>query len=109
VYPAAAIRKLAQKGTAQPTHETSQVLSATQVFSLLSREPEQNVAAADGVRPPRRDTSLEDTLSELRDSAWRSFDLEDTASTTGVRHLRVEVQPKSRSRTEKAPKTARKL
>lgn len=99
VYPSAAIRSLAQKGTSQPTHDSSQVLSESQVFSLLSRKPGENVARSEA----------EDTLSELRDSAWQSSDRDDTASTSGVRHLRVEVQATSRPRIVKAPKMARKF
>jgi hypothetical protein len=63
-----------------------------------------------GARQARKGPTLEDTLSELRDSAWQSFDLNDeTASTTGVRHLRVEVQTKERPRPAKTSNTGRKL
>jgi hypothetical protein len=102
VYPAAAIHNYAQNGG------TPQVLSDTQVFSLLTRKQGDRVAEPAGSRPQRKDTTLEDTLNELRASAWESHDLEDTASTTGVRHLRVEVQATSHSRLPKSPKMARK-
>jgi hypothetical protein len=109
VYPAAAIRSLSQNGATQPTHETSQILTQSQVFSLLGRQSEEDAVQPNGSPASRRETSLEDTSSELRDSAWQSFGHEDAASTTGVRHLRVEVQAKSRPRAEQAPKVARKL
>jgi hypothetical protein len=46
----------------------------------------------------RRKPTLEDTLDELRDTAWQGLETEeDPLSSTGVRHLRVEVEKKPRA------------
>ncbi len=112
VYPAAAIRSVPQAGRASPSQAApteSQVLTESQVFSLLTRKPPEAPPQSRGPREARKGSSLEDTLSELRDSAWQSLDLnDDTASATGVRHLRVEVQAKARGRMAKASGAARK-
>jgi hypothetical protein len=103
VYPAAAIRNRAPREA-----RTQDVLTDTQVSSLLSRKSTASAAPSAALGQARKGPTLEDTLSELRDSAWQSLDLnDDTASTTGVRHLRVEVQ-NERSRSAKPSKPARK-
>jgi hypothetical protein len=37
-------------------------------------------------------SGLEASLKELRASTWETMELEDTASMSAVRHLRVEVE-----------------
>ena len=111
VYPAAAIHSLPQNGGRTPPDrvpEGHNLMTDSQVFSLLGRKAPEKAPSPSASRQSRQDSTLEDTLSELRESAWRSMDLndEDTVNTTGVRHLSVKVEMKGRAR---HVKTARKL
>ncbi len=102
VYPAAAIRTGPHSGAAQSGTASTDTLSESQVLSVLNRKPAAT-KVPEPVAAERRQSSLEDTLSELRDSAWGSLDGDsDEASSTGVRHLRVEVTKATVSKFRKA-------
>jgi hypothetical protein len=106
VYPGAAIHTV-------PQALGSQSLSDSQVLALLKNSPgagaETKASTAAPSKPDRHKSSLEDTLSELRDSAWRTLDVDpDEVSSTGVRHLRVEVQAKPRAKVTKLNSGKRK-
>lgn len=110
VYPAAAIHTIPRNDGIPPGAAASDNLSESQVLTLLTKGAAAGKPAtptSESVPGPRKAT-LEDTLNELRDSAWRNFDVDnDETSATGVRHLRVEVQAKPRAsiaRLEKARK-----
>lgn len=101
IYPRAAIRKLSpQGGLTEPT-ATQPALSETQVMRML------NGASSDQTgrfkMPPSAPAKagspgLEASLKELRASSWETMELEDTASMSGVRHLRVQVETKATAR-----------
>jgi hypothetical protein len=102
IYPKAAIRKLSpQGGLTEPT-AAQPALTETQVMKML----DGNVTAGQTGQfkmPPggvekARAPGLEASLKELEASTWQSVELEDTASMSGVRHLRVEVETQSASR-----------
>lgn len=111
VYPGALIRSVPREVGAQQAGISTN-LSDSQVLRLLSNsdaDAGQAPASAGGSRPEPRKNSLEDTLGELRDSAWRTFDTDtDEVSSTGVRHLKVEIQAKTRASVAKLPKEKRK-
>lgn len=102
IYPRAAIRKLSpQGGLTEPT-ATQPALSETQVMRMLNGNASGEQTGRfkmppGGVGAPKRESGLEATLKELRASAWETMELEDTASMSGVRHLRVEVETKAAS------------
>jgi hypothetical protein len=100
IYPRAVMREVpatyeAQAARKPPAPGEPKSLSDTQVMGLLTSNPTPE---------PRRDPTLEDTLNELVDSASDTMEMEsDSLSSTGVRHLRVELQRRSRtSRGQKA-------
>jgi hypothetical protein len=49
------------------------------------------------VKPGKRERSLEDTLDDLRAYAYE-LESDDTGSTTGVRHLKFELDKPARGR-----------
>jgi len=98
IYPRAVMREVpdtheAPAASKPPTPGEPKSLSDTQVLALLSPAPER-----------RRGLTLEDTLNDLVDSASDTMEIDgDSVSSTGVRHLRVELQRRSRtSRGQKA-------
>lgn len=102
IYPRAAIRKLSpQGGLTEPT-ATQPALSETQVMRMLngSATGEQTgqfkMPPSAGAKAPS--PGLEASLKELRASTWEVMELEDTASLSGVRHLRVQVETKATAR-----------
>jgi hypothetical protein len=102
VYPAAAIRSLAN-GAPTEAVPGRNPLTDSQVLNLLNTDAANKRRESPSKPSPahpsqRRSPSLEDTLDELRDSALRDFDTDDTVSDSGVKHLRVEVQAKARGR-----------
>jgi hypothetical protein len=111
VYPGALIRSVPHNAATQQA-ATSTNLSDSQVLRLLSTgspDAGQSSGPAAGSRPEPRKTTLEDTLSELRDSAWQTVDPDtDEVSGTGVRHLKVEIQAKPRTLGAKLPREKRK-
>lgn len=103
VYPAAAVRGLAQGAPTEATRAAPNALTDSQVLNLIGAGARhtgtEQTSKPSPARPSqRRSVSLEDTLDELRDSALRDFDAEDTASESGVKHLRVEIQNRTRAR-----------
>lgn len=108
IYPRAVLRQVPDTQEAPAAGKPSapgqtKSLSDTQVLALLSPTAPE--------RP--RGLTLEDTLNELVDSASDTMEIDgDSLSSTGVRHLRVELQRGSRtSRGQKArsaPTPARK-
>jgi hypothetical protein len=111
VYPGALIRSVPHEVGTQPG-ATSTSLSNSQVLRLLSTgstDAGQPAAPVGASRPESRQSSLEDTLNELRDSTLRTFDADtDEVSATGVRHLKVEIQAKPRGSAAKLFKDKRK-
>ncbi len=110
VYPAATIRTVPQKDGVQHA-QASNTLSDSQALAILEKGAGAGKPAQAEAQLPsqRRNVSLEDTLSELRDSAWQTFDSDsDEASSTGVRHLRVEVQARPRGLMARSGKAKRK-
>lgn len=109
VYPAAAVRSLARGAPTEATR-TAPNLTDSQVLNLLGpgarhTGTEQSSKPLPARPSQRRSVSLEDTLDELRDSALRDFDAEDTSSDSGVKHLRVEIQNRTRARKDqRAPR-----
>jgi hypothetical protein len=109
IYPRAAIRKLSpQGGLTEPT-ATQPALTETQVMRMLSGNASSGQAEQTGTfkmpssgHPKGQSPGLEASLKELRASAWETMELEDTASMSGVRHLRVEIETKSTSRKHRA-------
>ena len=93
IYPRAVMRQVPDTQEPSAPGETKS-LSDTQVLALLSPTAPE--------RP--RALTLEDTLNELVDSASDTMEMDgDSLSSTGVRHLRVELQRRSRtSRGQKA-------
>lgn len=114
IYPRAVMREVPDTYVAPaarnpPAPGEPKSLSDTQVQALLEKNKDE------GARPPgrqasspaperRRSLTLEDTLSELMDSASDTMEIDDdSVSSTGVRHLRVELQKRWRtSRGQKA-------
>jgi len=102
IYPRAAIRKLSpQGGLTEPT-ATQPALTQTQVVRMLNTNA-TNEQTGRFKEPPsapvKADSSgLEASLKELRASTWETMELDDTASMTGVRHLRVQVETKATAR-----------
>ena len=99
IYPRAVMRQVPDTQEAPAAGKASapdeaKSLSDTQVLALLSPTAPE--------RP--RALTLEDTLNELVDSASDTMEIDDdSVSSTGVRHLRVELQRRSRtSRGQKA-------
>jgi hypothetical protein len=98
IYPRAAIRKLSpQGGLAEPT-ATQPALTETQVMRMLNGKATSEQTGSFKMPPsgPSKGGSpaLEASLKELRASTWETMELEDTASMSGVRHLRVQVETK---------------
>src|SRR5262249_3989829 len=58
-------------------------------------------ASAPRVDKRRSEPSLEDTIADLKVDTLAFNSEEDSLNTTGVRHLRIEVQSEPRSRSEK--------
>jgi hypothetical protein len=114
IYPNAVMREVpdtyeAPAARNPPAPGEPKSLSDTQVLALLQKNE------SEGAQPPgrkasspaperRRGVTLEDTLNELMDSASDTMEIDDdSVSSTGVRHLRVELQKQSRtSRGQKA-------
>lgn len=106
IYPRASIRKLSpQGGLTEPT-ASQPALTETQVMRMLNgnsaSEQTGSFKMPPGGPPKGGSPGLEASLKELRASAWETMELEDTASMSGVRHLRVEVETKSVSRKSRA-------
>jgi hypothetical protein len=109
IYPRAVMREVPITHAAPAAHNAPAAgepksLSDTQVLALLASSPAPE---------RRRGLTLEDTLNELVDSASDTMEMDgDSLSSTGVRHLRVELQRRSpTSRGQKArpaPTPARK-
>jgi len=102
IYPRAAIRKLsAQGGLTEPT-TTQPALSETQVTRMLNGNAAGGQTGTfkmpSGGPVKAGSPALEASLKELRASTWEAMELEDTASMSGVRHLRVEVETKATAR-----------
>ena len=107
IYPRAVMREVPQTDAAPPARESkpaavreSTSLTDTQVLALLEKSGSSDPRRAQGAPLPamgRRDEpTLEDTVNELRDSAYDSWAGDgDALSATGVRHLRVELERKS--------------
>jgi hypothetical protein len=107
IYPRAIMREVPETPAAPPARESkpaavreSKSLTDTQALALLEKSGNNNHRRGQGAPPPamgRRDEpTLEDTVNELRDSAYDSLAGDDDAlSATGVRHLRVELERKS--------------
>jgi hypothetical protein len=97
IYPRAAIRKLSpQGGLTEPT-ATQPALTETQVMRMLNGKASEQTGSFK--MPPSGPSkggspALEASLKELRASTWETMELEDTASMSGVRHLRVQVETK---------------
>jgi hypothetical protein len=111
VYPGALIRSVPRDSEIQQAG-ASNSLSDSQVLPLLGKgggaigQPAELVGGAPSAR---RKPTLEDTLSELRDSTWRDLDADDDeVSSTGVRHLRVEIQARPGASVAKLHKAKRK-
>jgi hypothetical protein len=109
IYPNAVMREVPN------THEAPgepKSLSDTQVLALLEKD------RVEGAKPParqasspaperRRGLTLEDTLNELMDSASDTMEIDDdSVSSTGVRHLRVELQRQSHTSRGKKARSA---
>ena len=109
IYPNAVMREVPN------THEAPgepKSLSDTQVLALLEKD------RVEGAQPPgrpasspaperRRGLTLEDTLNELMDSASDTMEIgDDSVSSTGVRHLRVELQRRSHTSRGKKARSA---
>ncbi len=58
-------------------------------------------APREGIEKRRSETSLEDTIAALKVDTLALNTDEDSLSSTGVRHLRIEVQSEPRARPEK--------
>lgn len=102
IYPRVAIRKLSpQGGLAEPT-ATQPALTETQVMRMLNGNGASEHTGKFKMPPsgPAKAGSpeLEASLRELRASSWETMELEDTASMSGVRHLRVQVETKATAR-----------
>lgn len=99
VYPRAVMRQVPQTHAAPPARESQrETLSDSQVLALLekSRSDDNRPHEASLPATQRRDEpTLEDTLNELRQSAYDGLEADGDLSATGVRHLRVELQKKS--------------
>jgi hypothetical protein len=100
IYPRAVMREVpdtyeAPAARNPPAPGEPKSLSDTQALALLTSSPTPE---------QRRGLTLEDTLNELVDSASDTMEIDgDSLSSTGVRHLRVELQRRSRtSRGQKA-------
>jgi hypothetical protein len=100
IYPRAVMREVpdtyeAPAARKPPAPGEPKSLSDTQALALLTSSPTPE---------PRRGLTLEDSLNELVDSASDTMEVDgDSLSSTGVRHLRVELQRRSRtSRGQKA-------
>jgi hypothetical protein len=98
IYPRAAIRKLSpQGGLTEPT-TTQPALTETQVMRMLNGKTTCEQTGTFKTPPSglskRGSPGLEASLKELRASTWETMELEDTASMSGVRHLRVQVETK---------------
>jgi hypothetical protein len=107
IYPQAAIRKLSpQGGLTEPT-ATQPALTQTQVMRMLNGNATSEQTGRFKMPPggPAKGGSpgLEASLKELRASTWETMELEDTASMSGVRHLRVEVETKEPARKTRIP------
>jgi hypothetical protein len=126
VYPRAVLRRVPETEDAAQGHSALQrrearrpaisepkSLNDTHVRALLEKRP------VEGERPghqawsripePATDSTLEDTLNELRDSAQDTFEMDaDSLGSTGVRHLRVEVQRTSREQKRRGTSPGRK-
>ena len=102
IYPRATIHRESQRPSVDTT-TTQRAITESQVMKMLGPEA---TAAQTGtsptlpaVRAPQPTSKgLEASLKELQESAWHTLDLEDTASLSGVRHLKVEIETKARAR-----------
>lgn len=114
IYPNAVMREVpdtyeAPAARNPPAPGEPKSLSDTQVMALLQKNENEGAQppgrqASSPVPERRRGVTLEDTLNELMDSASDTMEIDDdSVSSTGVRHLRVELQKQSRtSRGQKA-------
>jgi hypothetical protein len=99
IYPRAVMREVPDTREAPaarnpPAPGEPKSLSDTQALALLTSSPTPQ---------QRRGLTLEDTLNELVDSASDTMEIDDDSlSSTGVRHLRVELQRSRTSRGQKA-------
>ncbi len=66
-----------------------------------SRPNSQSHAARERLDKRRAEPSLEDTIADLKVDTLAFNTDEDSLSSTGVRHLRIEVQSEPRARSEK--------
>ena len=113
IYPRAVMREVPLTHAAPEAHKPPagepQSLSDTQVLAVLEKNRLEDAQppgrqASSPAPERRRGLTLEDTLNELMDSATDTMEMDgDSLSSTGVRHLRVELQTRSRtSRGQKA-------
>ena len=106
IYPRAVMREVpethsapAARAVQQAALSESKPLSDTQVLALLEKRRNSEHRRAHEV--PRRATgrrsepTLEDTVNELRNSAYDPLPVDGDLGATGVRHLRVELERKS--------------
>lgn len=107
IYPRATIHRESQRSSADTTSQTA--LTQSQVLKMLAADAatgqtgkSQTPPAARAPQP--RSKALEDSLKELHATAWESLDLEDTASLSGVRHLKVEIETQAHSRKDQKSK-----
>jgi hypothetical protein len=94
IYPRATVQcsQQAAAPALDRTTATQPALTETQVLKMLGAE-------AKAARAPQgQSRGLESSLNELRASAWDGLTEDDTTIRSGVRHLQVEVQAKSRAR-----------
>jgi hypothetical protein len=106
IYPRAAIRKLSpQGGLTEPT-TTQPALTETQVMRMLNGNATSEQTGSFKMPqsgPKAQSPGLEASLRELRASTWENMELEDTASMSGVRHLRVQIETKAAARKTRMP------
>jgi hypothetical protein len=106
IYPRVAIRKLSpQGGLAEPT-ATQPALTETQVMRMLNGNATSEQTGSFKMPqsgPKAQSPGLEASLRELRASTWENMELEDTASMSGVRHLRVQIETKAVARKTRMP------
>jgi hypothetical protein len=106
IYPRAVMREVPARHAAPPARAVqraalseSKPLSDTQVLALLekSRTDEHRRAhdAPLAATERRSEPTLEDTLNELRNTAYDPLPADGDLSATGVRHLRVQLERKS--------------
>jgi hypothetical protein len=117
IYPNAVMREVPDTYEAPaagnpPAPSEPKSLSDTQVLALLQKNENERARpagqqAASPVPERSRGVTLEDTLNDLMDSASDTMEIDDdSVSSTGVRHLRVELQGRSRTSREQKARSA---